>query len=117
VICGERVLFVYIGAGKAVYVVGDWNHWRPGVDAMRWIGWDVAVLVKHFPLDARLDYNYDVDSQWILTLIIIGGLWVVSALTASSLCRVIDSLNGIVNHIVYPRVNSLESRSWESIYW
>ncbi len=66
IICDSRVLFVYVGRGRNVFVAGDWNNWDPHIDKMVKISDDVSMLIKEFPLDARLDYKFVIDSRWIL---------------------------------------------------
>jgi len=57
IVCGSKVLFVYVGGAGSVSVPGDWNGWDTS---------DLWVLLKEFPVDARLDYKLYVDGRWIL---------------------------------------------------
>jgi len=66
IVCGSKVLFVYIGGAGSVSVPGDWNGWDTSADRMLWVTSDLWVLLKEFPVDARLDYKLYVDGRWIL---------------------------------------------------
>ncbi len=66
-VIGEKVLFIYVGQAKRVGIAGDWNRWDPGSDPMKRIDEKHWILVKRFPLDARLDYKFVINgNKWIL---------------------------------------------------
>lgn len=64
----SAVYFVYRGEVKnSIFVAGDFNGWDPSRDRMKQIaGTDLFYRVYNFPLDARLDYKFVKDGQWIL---------------------------------------------------
>jgi len=66
IVYGSKVLFVYIGGTGSVSVPGDWNDWDTSADRMLRVTSDLWVLLKEFPVDARLDYKLYVDGRWIL---------------------------------------------------
>ena len=58
--------FFFRGKG-AQAVVGDFNQWNPQADPFISVSnTDLFYVVKHFPLNARLDYKLIVDGKWIL---------------------------------------------------
>ncbi len=77
IIYGSKALFIYFGEAGSVSVPGDWNGWNPKADHMVRVYRDLWILLKEFPLDARLDYKLYVDGQWILdpynSLKVLGG--------------------------------------------
>jgi len=78
IVYGSRALFIYIGNAGSVSVPGDWNGWRTDADRMFRVGEDLWILLKEFPIDARLDYKLYVDGRWMLdslnNRIVLGGL-------------------------------------------
>lgn len=65
---GSTVCFVYKGDVKnSIFVAGDFNGWDPSRDRMENTeGTDLFYKLYDFPLDARLDYKFIKDGQWIL---------------------------------------------------
>lgn len=65
IINGEEVTFTYIGKAETVYVAGDYNQWELE-DKMRKIeNRDLWYIKKQFPENARFDYKFIVDGNWI----------------------------------------------------
>jgi enterochelin esterase family protein len=64
----SSVCFVYKGeVNNSIYVAGDFNDWDPSRDAMVNVeGTNLFTTFYHFPMDARLDYKFVKDGQWIL---------------------------------------------------
>lgn len=60
--------FVYGGSvTHSIFVAGDFNGWDPVRDGMvRIEGTDFFYKLFHFPPDARLDYKFVKDGQWML---------------------------------------------------
>jgi enterochelin esterase family protein len=63
-----RVEFIYSGAVKdRIAVTGDHMHWSAVGEVMNTLeGTDFHYLGKHFEPDARLDYKFIVDGEWII---------------------------------------------------
>jgi enterochelin esterase family protein len=61
VVDGENVHFFFEHDKKAdIWIVGDWNNWKPGVDKLQRIHPKSVLyhLEKQFPNDARLSYRF-----------------------------------------------------------
>lgn len=60
--------FIYFGAVKdRIAVTGDHVHWSAAGEVMSTLeGTDFHYLGKRFELDARLDYKFIVDGEWII---------------------------------------------------
>jgi hypothetical protein len=67
IINGQWVTFVYRGAGRDVELVGEMTDWdRRGLKLQYLNGTSSRYLSMKFPDDARLEYKFVVDGQWIL---------------------------------------------------
>jgi len=59
--------FIYRGSGSNVYLSGDFNGWSSTADKLnRVYGTNFFFISKIFERDARLDYKFIVDGNWIL---------------------------------------------------
>jgi enterochelin esterase family protein len=59
--------FIYRGSGTNVYLAGDFNGWSSSADKLNRVsGTNFFYLSKIFERDARLDYKFIVDGNWIL---------------------------------------------------
>jgi|YNPMSStandDraft_1061717.scaffolds.fasta_scaffold10756_3 enterochelin esterase-like enzyme len=59
--------FIYRGSGSNVYLAGDFNGWSSSADRLNRIyGTNFFFISKVFERDARLDYKFIVDGNWIL---------------------------------------------------
>jgi len=59
--------FIYRGSGSNVYLSGDFNGWSSSADKLnRVYGTNFFFISKIFERDARLDYKFIVDGNWIL---------------------------------------------------
>lgn len=59
--------FIYRGNGTNVYLAGDFNGWSGTADKLNRItGTNFFYITKIFERDARLDYKFIVDGNWIL---------------------------------------------------
>ncbi|MDD2279448.1 MAG: alpha/beta hydrolase-fold protein [Bacteroidales bacterium] len=68
-VLNDSVAFLYKGAATSVKWAGDFNGWNPNYDNYTGVKVgesDVWIVVKTFPLDARLDYKIVKDGSWIL---------------------------------------------------
>jgi enterochelin esterase-like enzyme len=62
----KEVLFHYNGKADTVFLAGDYNRWELK-DRMRKLqDRDVWSITKKFPPNARFDYKYIVDNNWII---------------------------------------------------
>ena len=67
IITGQWVTFVYRGSGRDVELVGEMTDWdRHGVKLQYLNGTNSRYVSMKFPDDARIEYKYIVDEQWIL---------------------------------------------------
>ncbi len=67
IITGQWVTFVYRGAGRDVELVGEMTDWdKRGVKLLYLNGTNSRYVSMKFPDDARIEYKYVVDKQWIL---------------------------------------------------
>lgn len=67
VIIGPWVTFVYRGSDKEVEVVGEFTDWDRRGHMMKALpGSDVRYFSMQFPADARIEYKFIVDGNWIL---------------------------------------------------
>jgi enterochelin esterase-like enzyme len=67
VIAGEWVTFVYRGDGRDAELVGEMTDWnKRGMKLIELAGTGVKYLSMKFPIDARIEYKYIVDDNWIL---------------------------------------------------
>lgn len=63
----STVNFIYRGNGTNVYLAGDMNGWSTSSDKFnRVINTNFFYLTKVYEMDARLDYKFIVDGNWIL---------------------------------------------------
>lgn len=65
----DTAVFLYKGSGSAVSLAGDFNGWNPasaGWQAQKLGSTNIWMLMKQFPADARLDYKFVVNSNWVL---------------------------------------------------
>ncbi|HEX9917894.1 MAG TPA: glycoside hydrolase family 15 protein, partial [Pyrinomonadaceae bacterium] len=63
----EQVTFVYRGKAKVVEVAGDFTSWSPRRVVLRELaGTDVRYLTRKFAPDARVEYKFIADGEWIL---------------------------------------------------
>ena len=65
----NEVYFIYVGKAKLVHVVGDFNGWDSfdkHSKMIRLADSDIFYLKKSFPSDSRLDYQFVVDTDWLL---------------------------------------------------
>jgi glucoamylase len=63
---GEQVTFIYRGKAKRVEVVGDFTSWSPRGRLLREVaGTDVKYLTMKFSPDARVEYKFIADGEWI----------------------------------------------------
>ncbi len=61
------VNFIYRGTGSNVYLAGDMNGWSTSSDKFNRVsGTNFFYLTKIYEQDARLDYKFIVDGNWIL---------------------------------------------------
>jgi enterochelin esterase family protein len=59
--------FIYRGSGSNVYLSGDFNGWSSSADKLnRVYGTNFFFISRIFERDARLDYKFIVDGNWIL---------------------------------------------------
>lgn len=59
--------FIYRGSGNNVYLSGDFNGWSSSADKLNRVsGTNFFYITKIFERDARLDYKFIVDGNWIL---------------------------------------------------
>lgn len=59
--------FIYRGSGNNVILSGDFNQWSTSVDRLSRIsGTNFFYITKIFERDARLDYKFIIDGNWIL---------------------------------------------------
>lgn len=59
--------FIYRGNGNNVYLAGDFNGWSSSADKLNKVyGTNFFFISKIFERDARLDYKFIVDGNWIL---------------------------------------------------
>lgn len=59
--------FIYRGAGANVYLAGDMNGWSASTDKLQKLSTtNFFYLTKTYELDARLDYKFIRDGNWIL---------------------------------------------------
>ncbi|MDQ3133381.1 MAG: alpha/beta hydrolase-fold protein, partial [Acidobacteriota bacterium] len=63
----EQVTFVYRGKAKRVEVVGDFTNWSPRRVALRELAGtpDVKYLTRKFAHEARVEYKFIADGEWI----------------------------------------------------
>ncbi|MDP4180059.1 MAG: alpha/beta hydrolase-fold protein [Bacillota bacterium] len=61
----DKVCFVYRGKADQVSVVGDFNDWEPVDNMIKLKSGDLWYLNKKVPRDARIDYKFIVDHDWI----------------------------------------------------
>jgi len=62
----EQVTFVYRGKAKRVEAVGDFTSWSPRRLLLRELpGTDVKYLTMKFARDARVEYKFIADGEWI----------------------------------------------------
>lgn len=65
---GDSVAFLYRGEATAVAWAGDFNGWKPGqpgYSGTRAGEFNIWIMIRKFPPDARLDYKIIVDDKWI----------------------------------------------------
>ena len=62
---GEKVTFIYRGEAQKVCLVGDYNSWELEDWMVRQDNSDIWRIQKTFPVNARFDYKYVVDGNWI----------------------------------------------------
>lgn len=67
-ITGEKVYFVYTGkSNQKIELVGDMNYWMRGVDILNELSSSgIYYIEKIFPLNARLEYKFVVNGEYIL---------------------------------------------------
>ncbi len=66
VINGSNVTFLYSGKADKVYLTGEYNQWELEDRMYRKINIkDVWYINKSFPENARFDYKFVVDGNWI----------------------------------------------------
>jgi glucoamylase len=66
VVDGDEVTFVYRGKAKRVEVVGDFTSWSPrGMILREAAGADLKYLTLKFARDARVEYKFIADGEWI----------------------------------------------------
>jgi glucoamylase len=62
----DQVTFIYRGKAKRVEVVGDFTSWTPRRMALKDVaGSDVKYLTLKFERDARVEYKFIADGEWI----------------------------------------------------
>ncbi|MCX7921201.1 MAG: alpha/beta hydrolase-fold protein [Clostridia bacterium] len=61
----NEVVFLFKGEAQSISIAGDYNGWSPEDEMHRVEGTDIWYLKKKFPKDARVDYKFVVDSNWI----------------------------------------------------
>jgi glucoamylase len=62
----DQVTFVYRGKAKRVEVAGDFTSWSPRRVVLRELaGTDVKYLTRKFAPDARAEYKFIADGEWI----------------------------------------------------
>lgn len=67
IITGQWVTFVYRGDGRSVELVGEMTDWnKRGVKLQYLNGTGSRYVSMKFPDDARIEYKYVVDENWIL---------------------------------------------------
>jgi len=62
----EKVIFVYYGNAKSVYICGDMTNWIKKIPLKRVTKTNLFYLEQEFEKDARFDYKLVVDNKWIL---------------------------------------------------
>jgi enterochelin esterase-like enzyme len=63
----STVNFIYLGSGTKITVPGDANGWDGAADAMTRVSYtNFCYKTTQFESDARLDYKFVVDGNWIL---------------------------------------------------
>ncbi len=66
IVTGQWVTFVYRGAAREVELAGEFTDWQCRGMMLRTAPSGVRYLSLNFPADARLEYKFVVDSQWVL---------------------------------------------------
>lgn len=62
---GSEVTFIYKGTADSIYLVGDYNNWELQDKMIKLTNMDLWYITKEFPENARFDYKYVVDGNWI----------------------------------------------------
>jgi enterochelin esterase family protein len=65
IINGEDVTFVYTGKAENVLIAGDYNGWEPNDRMIQSDNGEMWYFKRRFPRDARIDYKFIVDQNWI----------------------------------------------------
>ncbi|MBU2447170.1 MAG: hypothetical protein KJ666_16575 [Bacteroidetes bacterium] len=64
---GTTCNFIYRGTGANIYLAGDMNGWSASTDKLQKLSTtNFFYLTKTYELDARLDYKFVRDGNWIL---------------------------------------------------
>ncbi len=61
----NRALFLFHANAKRVELVGDWSYWQPASFLERIEHTDLFYVILQFPADARLQYKFIVDGNWV----------------------------------------------------
>ncbi len=62
----STVIIVYAGNAKSPVIAGDFTGWAPSVAMTGINGTNFFYLTLHFEADARLEYKFVIDGNWIL---------------------------------------------------
>jgi|GEM_PF-3462991 len=65
IIKGNNVYFLYNGKAESVYVIGDFNDWELVDKLTKVKDKDKWFIKKWLPIDAKIDYKFVVDQEWI----------------------------------------------------
>lgn len=65
IIEGDEVTFIYTGKAENVLVAGDYNGWEPNDKMVQMEDKATWYFKKKFPKNARIDYKFIVDQNWI----------------------------------------------------
>ena len=60
------VFFIYQGNAQNVVIAGDFTGWTPSMPMTGVEGTDIFYRAAHFEADARIEYKFVVNSNWIL---------------------------------------------------
>ena len=60
------VFFIYQGTAASLDIAGDFTNWSPAMPMTSVIGTNFYYSSAHYERDARLDYKFIIDGNWIL---------------------------------------------------
>lgn len=65
IINGKKVTFIYRGQAETIFIAGDYNQWELKDKMKKIENRDLWYITKQFPENARFDYKFIVDGNWI----------------------------------------------------